>query len=140
MKKILTLFMAMVMLFSMSSVSFAASAATVEPLESTSTENERSVAATLFYDSGLFTTYYHNTFSVSTTGYTTFIYAVNGTNGNTNPVTVVVNNTDTDVTYVNDTFTPSSSARVAHATIPAGNYEVYIYGYGQYAYVLNFYR
>lgn len=72
---------------------------------------------------------YYETFYVSLSGYTTFVYKVGG---NTNDIMIVVNNLDNGNCYLLDTFTPSGSAHVHHAKIPAGNYEVCMSGTGTY--------
>lgn len=58
--------------------------------------------------------------------------------GNTNDIMIVVNNLDNGNCYLLDTFTPSGSAHVHHATIPAGNYEVFMSGTGTYYFFFEF--
>ena len=131
MKKIIAVIMMIMICFSMTATAFAA-----EGNESR-TNDTLSTRGSIFYDSSSFNSYYYKTFTVSSSGYTTFVYTIGG---NTNQLMIVVNNTDNGNSYLIDTFNPSGTAKVSHATIPAGHYEVYMTGTGTYYFALNFYR
>lgn len=95
-------------------------------------------SADQFRDSGLFTSYYRKSFTVGRTGKTRFIYGCRGVN-HSNNVTVVLNNLGNGKTYATDTFSSTSARAKVINNLPAGNYEIYAYGTGQFAYSFTVY-